>query len=90
MKITPLHSLPPPLQLGITVTASLGISATHCRQSTNFSNSLRILSEAWRELKVLEVLLSGSWLASSLVLTNLWTGNMECEMRGDVMKVGRF
>jgi hypothetical protein len=30
--------LPPPLQLGITVTASLFITAAHCRQSTNFSN----------------------------------------------------
>jgi hypothetical protein len=28
--------LPPPLQLGITVTASLCITAAHCRQSTNF------------------------------------------------------
>jgi hypothetical protein len=29
--------LPPPLQLGITVTAYLCITAAHCRQSTNLS-----------------------------------------------------
>jgi hypothetical protein len=34
--------LPPPLQLGVTVTASLCIIAAHCRQSTNFSNGSRI------------------------------------------------
>jgi hypothetical protein len=30
--------LPPPLKLGITVTASLCITAAHSHQSTNFSN----------------------------------------------------
>jgi hypothetical protein len=42
MKITPLLRYPPPLQLGITVTASLCITAAHCRQSTKFSNGPRI------------------------------------------------
>jgi hypothetical protein len=32
----------PPLQLGITVTASLYITAANCRQSTNFANGPRI------------------------------------------------
>jgi hypothetical protein len=31
-------TLPPPLQLGITVTTSLCKTAPHCRQSTKFSN----------------------------------------------------
>jgi hypothetical protein len=31
-------TLPPPLQLGITVTASLCITAAQCRESTKFSN----------------------------------------------------
>jgi hypothetical protein len=31
-------TLPPSLQLGITVTASLCITEVHCRKSTNFSN----------------------------------------------------
>jgi hypothetical protein len=31
-------TLPSPLQLGITATASLCIIAAQCRQSTNFSN----------------------------------------------------
>jgi hypothetical protein len=35
-------TLPPPLQLSITVTASLFITAAHCHQSTNFSNGARI------------------------------------------------
>jgi hypothetical protein len=34
-------TLPPPLQLRITVTASLCITAAHCSQSTNFSNGPR-------------------------------------------------
>jgi hypothetical protein len=33
-------TVPPPLQLGITVTASLCVTAAHCRQSTNFANGL--------------------------------------------------
>jgi hypothetical protein len=41
MKIIPLL-LPPPLQIGIIVTASLCITAAHCCQSTNISNSLHI------------------------------------------------
>jgi hypothetical protein len=32
----------PPLQLGVTVTASLCIPLAHCRQSTNFANSPRM------------------------------------------------
>jgi hypothetical protein len=35
-------TLHPPLQLGIRVTASLYITAEHCRQSTNFPNGPRI------------------------------------------------
>jgi hypothetical protein len=35
-------TLPPLLQLGITFTASLCITAAHCRQSANFSNGPRI------------------------------------------------
>jgi hypothetical protein len=38
---TTLH---PPLQIVITVTASLCIIAAHCSQSTNFSNGPHILS----------------------------------------------
>jgi hypothetical protein len=34
-------TLPPPLKLGITVTASLCITAAHCRQSKNVSNGSR-------------------------------------------------
>jgi len=34
-------TLTPPLQLGITVTASVCITAAHCRQSTKFSNAPR-------------------------------------------------
>jgi hypothetical protein len=34
--------LPPPLQLGITLIASLCITAAHYRQSANFSNGLLI------------------------------------------------
>jgi NADH:ubiquinone oxidoreductase subunit 5 (subunit L)/multisubunit Na+/H+ antiporter MnhA subunit len=44
MKITPLLRYPPPLQLGITVTVSLCITAAHCRQSKDFSNDPRILN----------------------------------------------
>jgi hypothetical protein len=35
-------TLPPPLQLGIKVTAYLCIKAAHFRQSTNFANGPRI------------------------------------------------
>jgi hypothetical protein len=43
--------LPPPLQLGITVTASFCITAAHCRQSTNFSNNLHILDDNINTMK---------------------------------------
>jgi len=33
-------TLPPPLQIGATVTASLCITAAHCQKSTNFSNDI--------------------------------------------------
>jgi hypothetical protein len=36
---------PPPVQLGITVTASLCITAVQFRQSTNFSNGRRIFQD---------------------------------------------
>jgi len=36
-----------PLQLGITVTTCLCITAAHFHQSTNFSNGCRILLRNW-------------------------------------------
>jgi hypothetical protein len=38
-------TLPPPLQLGITVTSSLCITAAHCLQYTNFATALVDLNE---------------------------------------------
>jgi hypothetical protein len=40
---TSFRRIPPQQQLGITVTASLCITAAHCRQSMNFSNGPRLL-----------------------------------------------
>jgi len=41
-----ITTLPPPLQLGVTVTASLYITAAHSRQSTNSANDLTTFARA--------------------------------------------
>jgi hypothetical protein len=44
-------TVPPPLQHGITVTASLCITAAHCRESMKFSDGPRIISVfGWRKM----------------------------------------
>jgi len=41
--------LPPPLQLGRTVTTSICITVAHCHQSTNFSSGPRTLQPSVRK-----------------------------------------
>jgi hypothetical protein len=45
-------TLPSPLQLSITVTASLYTTTAHCQQSTNLSNGPRIFKKVLRSLKL--------------------------------------
>jgi hypothetical protein len=82
MKITPLLRYPPLLQLDVTVTASLRITAAHWRQSTKLSNGPRI-SRSSSKFIILRKIWNWVWWYSRTLLISVRKYGVQFEFQSD-------